>query len=374
MCRISTGAAVLAIAVAAGCAGVDERHAEQMMLGQQYYMNGKFYEAIGRFAAAAEHATNSREKYQATLGVANSSAEYGLKLYEYAEGLLRDKKFAPGKAKWQEADKWHDDAARAFYKCLEMRPNDKIANIGLASLFFRRSTSFSVLPYLETKEGWALRKKERDEAVRQYEIVLSEERGDITKPEHGPECKGAHFHRYLALALFTRSDWDRNDCQEARRHMMVYLNFLKWASQTVAEGMRAVEDTEKIEKEKKMDQFRKQIAETRSLLGDQLKGLKEVQEFWKTEEAFRARLAHVEEMQARSVGKEGHKELTAELERLKGEEKRFPPKEKREAWTLAAHREISALEVLAKEFEEAAQAARKKAKPATPETSEKTGS
>ena len=372
MSRLLTGAAVLM--VAAGCAGVDERHAEQMMLGQQYYMNGKFYEAIGRFAAAAEHASSSREKYQATLGVANSSAEYGLIVYEYAERLLRDNKIAAGKKKWQEADKWHDDAARSFYKCLEMRPADKIANIGLASLFFRRATSFSVLPYLDDEKGRELRRKERDEAVRQYQIVLGEEHGDITKPEHGPECKGAHFHRYLALALFTRSDWDRNDGQEARRHMMVYLNFLKWASQSVAEGMRAVEDTEKIEKEKKMDQFRKQIAETRSLLGDQLKGLKETQEFWKTEDAFRARLRHVEELQIRAVGTERHKELTAELEKLRLDEKKFPPKEKREAWTLAAHREVTALEVLAKEFETAALEARKKPKAATPETSEKMGS
>ncbi|HEU4339915.1 MAG TPA: hypothetical protein VFS19_07585 [Planctomycetota bacterium] len=374
MSRMSTGAAVLAIAVAAGCAGVDERHAEQMMLGQQYYMNEKFYEAIGRFEAAAEHASSSREKYQATLGVANASTEYGLRIYQYAEDLLRDKKFAPGKAKWQEADKWHDNAARAFYKCLEMRPDDKIANIGLASLFFRRATSFSILPYLETEEGRALRRKERDEAVRQYQIVLGDERGDITKPEHGPDCKGAHFHRYLALALFTRSDWDRNDGQEARRHMIVYLNFLKWASRSVEEGMKAVDDAEKIEKEKKMDQFRKQIAETRFLLGDQLKGLREMQEFWKTEGAFRARLRHVEELHARSVGKEGHKDLATELEKLRADEKKFPPKEKREAWTLAARREISALEVLAKEFEEAAQAARKKAKPSTPETPEKMGS
>src|SRR5687768_7786196 len=90
MSKLSAGAAALVVAVAAGCAPVDERHAEQMMLGQQYYMNGKFYEAIGRFSAAVEHATNSREKYQAMLGVAESSAKYGMYVYEFAERLLRD--------------------------------------------------------------------------------------------------------------------------------------------------------------------------------------------------------------------------------------------------------------------------------------------
>src|SRR5687767_13555222 len=102
--------AVVVAALAAGCAEMDERHGEQMMLGQQYYSNGKFYEAIGRFTAAAEFATSRREEYQATLGVANASAEYGLIVYEYAERLLRDNKKSAGMKKWQEADKWHDDS------------------------------------------------------------------------------------------------------------------------------------------------------------------------------------------------------------------------------------------------------------------------
>ena len=327
MCRLAVAVAALA-SILAGCAGVDEHHAEQMMLGQQYYMNGKFYEAIGRFAAAVENASSSRERYQATLGVANASAEYGLIIYEYAERLLRDDKRAAGLKKWQEADKWHDDAARAFYKCLEMRPSDTIANRGLGDLFYRRSTAFSVLPYTETEEGKALRKKERDEAVKQYQIVLAGERGDITKPEHGPECKSSHIHRYLALALFTRSDWEKNDCQEARRHMIVYLNYLKWAHRSIVEGIKPVDDAEKLDKEKRMDAIRKQIAETRALLTDLLKGLEEAYAQWKA-----------------------------------GTEKPPLPKDKRETRMLAAHREIAALQILTQEYDEAAAAAKKKSKP-----------
>ena len=329
MSRIGILAA--ALAVTAGCAAVDERHAEQMMLGQQYYNNGKFYEAIGRFTSAKEHASNSREEYQAILGVANSSAEYGLIVYEYAERLLRDNKIKPGKIKWQEADKWHEDSAKAFYKLLEMRPNDTIANKGLGDLFFRRSTSFTVLPYLETKEGLALRQKERDEAVKQYEIVLAGERGDITRSDHGPACKSPHIHRYLALALFTRSDWDRNDSEEARRHMMVYLNYLKWAHQRMIDGIHTTDDAQKLEKEKRIQEFTKQIGETKALLSDQLKGLKDIYATWQA-----------------------------------GHEKPPLPKEKREAWMLAAHREITALQELKQEFEDAAAAARKKAKAPAP--------
>jgi hypothetical protein len=171
-----------------------------MMLGEQYYRNFKFYEAIGRYTQAAEHANTSRETYQATLGVANASAEYGLIVYEYAERLLRDGKRAAGMKKWEEADKWHEDSARAFYKCLDLRSDDTIANKGLGDLFYRRSTSFTVLPYLETEEGLALRRKERDEAVKQYGIVLAAERGDITLPEHGATARPARAPTSTALS------------------------------------------------------------------------------------------------------------------------------------------------------------------------------
>lgn len=328
MCRFGVVAVLAGVLFAAACAASDERHAEQMMLGQQYYNNGKFYEAIGRFTAAAEHAGTSRETYQATLGVANASAEYGLILYEYAQQLLRDGKRSAGMTKWQEADKWHEDSARAFYKCLEMRPDDTIANKGLGDLFYRRSTSFSVLPYTETKEGVALRQKERDEAVRQYGIVLAAERGDITLPGHGPTCQSPHIHRYLALALLTRSDWDKNDGEEARRHMMVYLNYLRWALQSITTGMvTGPDEALKLDKEKRMDHLRRQITETRSLLSTQLKGLEELVLSWRA-----------------------------------GNEKPPIPAEKREAWILAAHREIIALKELAQAFEDAAAASRKKPK------------
>lgn len=328
MSRIGAVSGILGVLLAAGCAVVDERHAEQMMLGQQYYNNGKFYEAIGRFAAAAEYAGSSREKFQATLGVANASAEYGLIIYEYAERLLRDNKRTAGLKKWQEADKWHEDSARAFYKCLQMRSDDTIANKGLGDLFYRRSTSFSVLPYLETPEGVALRQKERDEAVRQYEIVLAAESGDITLPDHGPKCQSPHIHRYLALALFTRSDWNRKDCEEARRHMIVYLNFLRWAHHTVTEGIQPGGDEQvKVEKERRMEQLRRQITETRSLLSTQLQGLESLYASWKA-----------------------------------GTEKPPLPKEQREGWMLAAKREIVALQHLAQEFEDAAAAKSKKPK------------
>ncbi|HKS16717.1 MAG TPA: hypothetical protein VJU16_05355 [Planctomycetota bacterium] len=364
MCRIGVVAAIVAAAFAPGCAGVDERHAEQMMLAQQYYSNGKFYEAIGRFAAAAEHASSTRERYQATLGVANATAEYGLIVYEVAERYLRDNKRQAGMKKWQEADKWHEDSAKAFYKCLQMRPDDKIANRGLGDLFYRRSTSFSVLPYLEDEKGFTLRKQERDEAVRQYHIVLDDERGDITRPDHGPECKSPHIHRYLALALFTRSDWDKQDGQEARRHMIVYLNFLKWALKTVGEGIQGIDEEVKLEKEKRMEHLRRQIAETRSLLNVQLKGLQEIHAFWQSEPALRvtiqARLREIEKLLSQGSPTENPERLKAEREKLLSDEKKFPPKEKRETWILAAHKEIAALNELAKEFEDAAAASRKK--------------
>ncbi len=332
MSRIGIAAAALGAVLAAGCAGVDERYAEQMMLGQQYFRNDKYYDAIGRFTSAFELASNNRERYQAMLAVAEASTEYGLICYEIAERYLRQNpKHKTGLEKWRDADKWHEDANKAFHKCLEMRSDDTIANYGLGKLYYKRATSFSVLPFTESEKGVAARKLERDEAVRQFQIVLGHERGDITLPEHGPVCQSAHVHRYLAMALLTRSDWDKNDGEEARRHMMVYLNYLKWASKSVSDAQLPGDDPDraKLEKEQRIEYLRRQIVETRSLLATQLQGLEHLVESWKA-----------------------------------GTEKPPLPKDKREVWLDMAQREINALQHLTREFEEAATASRRKPKPA----------
>src|SRR5262245_22906566 len=329
MCRVAV--AVLLVGLSA-CAGEpDTRHKEQMMLGEQYYRNERFYEAIGRYTAAYEVAGNDRERYQAMLAVAESATEYGLICYQQAEDHLRGNRNRPaGLNKWKEGDQWHDDANKAFHKCLDMRPDDPMANIGLGKLYYRRATSYSVLPFTENEKGVAARKAERDESIKQFEIVLKPERDDITVPAHGPNCRSPHAHRYLALALLTRSDWDRNDSEEARRHMMVWLNYLTWGQAHVREGMKAEDDKSKLDKEKRIEALRRQIVETRSLLANQLKGLKDIVETWKA-----------------------------------GTEKPPLPPEKREKWMLAAQREVIALEELNRKFEEVTDA-KKKEKPADP--------
>jgi hypothetical protein len=214
-----------------------------------------------------------------------------------------------------------------------MRPDDTIANVGLGNLFYKRATSFTVLPFTESKEGVEARQKERDEAVRQFQIVLKSERGDITVPDHGPRCQSPHIHRYLGLALFTRSDWDKNDLEEARRHMMVYLNYLRWALKSISESNPPSDnpDQAKLEKEARLERVRRQIGETRSLLTDQLKDIKNKLAAW---------------------------DADVECKLL--------PKDKRETWMNAAKREIAALQNLDREFEEAARASKTKPKPTSP--------
>ena len=331
MCRIGAALAAIVSALALGCAGgPDPRHAEQMTLAQHYYVNGKFYEAIGAFVRAVQNASNGREEYQATLGVANASAEYGLVLYEAAESLLRNNNRGPGLARWKEADQWHADANKAFNKCLLLRPGDKIANYNLGCFFYRRTTSFTVLPFLENEKGVAQRKAERDEAIRQFQIALSPERGDITLPKHVSECQSTHAHRYLGLVLLIRSDWDKNDGEEARRHLMVYLNYLRVTFKNVSDNPLNTDDIEqsKLTKEKSLERLRREISDTRHLLSTQHRGLQELLETW-----------------------EARKEKPA------------LPEEKREAMINAARREVAALNHLSLEFDEAVRPARKPQQP-----------
>jgi hypothetical protein len=110
--------------------------------------------------------------------------------------------------------------------------------------------------------------------------------------------------------------------------MIVYLNYLRWALSAITTGMQTgADEALKLDKEKRMDQLRRQIIETRSLLSTQLKGLEEQVQVWRA-----------------------------------GTEKPQLPASKREAYILAAHREIIALKELSQAFEEAATANKKKAK------------
>jgi tetratricopeptide (TPR) repeat protein len=324
--------AIAALGLAAGCAQMSEEYKQQMFLGESFYNGFKFYEAIGNYTKAVEAAQNDDERYKALLGVANSSTEHGLAIYQHAETLIRNRNKIAGNAKVAEADKWHDNANRTFAKLLEMRPRDTIANYYLALFLYKRATTFSELPYPGTELGKSQRRKERDEAVRQFQIVLAEERGDITDPKHVAECRSPQVHRYLALALFTRSDWDRNDHQEARRNLMVYLNLLKKSHTAVTESPLSTDDPEraKLDKEQRLERLRREISDTRSLLHFQHKGLGGLIEKW----------------QAKTEN---------------------PPisDDKREMWINAAKREVAALNVLSREFEEAAEATRKKPETAT---------
>jgi len=323
---VSVVLAAVAVAGAAGCAEMSEDYRQQMYLGETFYNNQKFYESIGNFTRAVEASQNNDEKYKALLGVANAATEHGLNIYTHAESLIRNRNRSAGAVKCAEADQWHDTANRSFAKLLEMRPKDTIANYYLGLFLYKRATSFSELPYPGTERGMAQRRKERDGAVEEFTKVLATERGDITSQKHVGECKSPQVHRYLALALFARSDWDRNDGENARRNLMVYLNLLKNSQGAVVDNPNAAEDPDgaKLEKERRMERLRKEIADTRSLLHEQYKGCQQLVVMW-----------------------EGRKEQPP------------IPEEKRELWINAAKREVHALADLSREFKEATQAARK---------------
>ncbi|MBI4566632.1 MAG: hypothetical protein HY716_18295 [Planctomycetes bacterium] len=320
--RTVTALAALVAAVLASCADTErrEQYSIQMELGQTYYRGGHFEQSIGRFTEAAELADGKTEVYQATLGVGVAAAEYGHQLYEVAENLIRNRKKEMGEQKLARADQMHGLANKAFNKLLQLRPHDRAANYYLGLLFFRRATTAAQLPYPATEGGIAQRKRERDEAIRQFEIVLADESGDITRLDHvrAKRCDSPQGHRYLGLALLTRSDMAGGDTESGRAHLIAYLNFVRANIDHLTPQLAQTTDLgEKKFVEAEIEKFKKELVQMQGLLRDLLAGLKDMLAVWE-------------------AGKE-----TPSLTQLE-----------REARVNAARREIAALETLTRSFGE----------------------
>lgn len=282
-----TAFAVLA-ALLAGCSGdpeKTERWKEQMMLGEHYYMNRKFEDAVGRYTDAIEFCQDDNEIYKATLGAATSASEYSMSLYEQAENLFTARNSTMAKKTLDRADQMASVAHKGFHKLLQLRPHDTIANYYLGLFFYKRATAVGQLPYPATEKGAAQRKKERDEALANFRIVLTKEGSDdITKPEHGPKCSGPHAHRYMSLSLLTRMDWDRNDGEAARAHMTCYLNYILWLREKVKRDWPQTDENEKRLKEKELDRLWQELGQTQGLFKDTVKSIAENLKRWESNE------------------------------------------------------------------------------------------
>ncbi len=327
---IALAAALLVLAACETDPEVIERFNEQMFLGQHFFKNGKFEESLGRYSEAREKATTESQRYQATLGAGTAAAEYSMVLYEAAESLFVAKNAPMARKTLDRADNMASVANQAYTKLLQMRPADTIANYYLGLFFFKRATAIGQLPYPATPEGGAQRRKERDEAMRQFRIVLQDERGDITAREHGPSCASPQAHRYLSLALFTRMNWETADGEHARFHMACYLNYIFWLREKVKKEWPQEDEKQKRDKEKELERLWQELWSTQGLFKDTLRGIVDAAKRWEsgTDPEFEALTREEKEKRSNAATREIGA-LEAILNRYEVEAKKFRDAEKR---------------------------------------------
>ena len=285
--------AVIAAAVA-GCAtgekSQEEREFEgQMYLGDQMFKNSKFEDAVRAYRRAVQLQPNN---YKATIGLGASCSEASLTLYVEAERLLGVRQHDAAMRNIERADDYVAMAKKCFARGLEMRPDDRVANYNIGLMYYKRATTPYNLPYpsqleppdeikkdptalakwMETYEkrkvGVEHRRKERDEAIDQFKRVLSIEKTALEAPEHVTHCASPQAHRYLALALLTRGNWEgaENDTELARRHLCVYLAWILGCRQQLVEKAPNKSAEEKAQKEKDLEFFDRELLELKEIL------------------------------------------------------------------------------------------------------------
>lgn len=279
-------AAILA-GVGAGCATESEQFKQNMYLGRYWFKNGRFGESADRFRAALEERP---ETFEAVRGLANAASEYSHELYGRAEDMLATNKRELGLKHLADADSWSQIAMKAFTKAFEMEPGRKEMKYDFALMLYKRSTSRRNVPYPAAEDvpevyvgtpqeekwrkGFEQRRKELDEAIRQFEIVLEGEPGNLGSIAHVRVCKAEHAHRYLGLALFLRSDWERSDGMRGRAHLHAYVTAIQAAREQILKFQAANEEAQ-LAKDREMKQLDVEISEVKGLIRDRLKLLQE---------------------------------------------------------------------------------------------------
>ncbi len=289
----STLLAVVAAALAGCAAGEkspDEKEWEaQMYLGEQMFKNSKFEDAVRAYRRAVQL---KPDNYQATIGLGASCSEASLTLYVEAERLLAVRQRDVAKRNIDRADEYVLMAKKCFARGLEMRPNDRVANYNLGLMYYKRATTPYNLPYpsqleppdevrrdavalakwMETYEarkvGVEARRNERDEAISQFLQVLKIEKVALDAPTHVTHCASPQAHRYLALALLTRGNWEgtENDTELARRHLSVFLAWVLAVRQHIVEKAPNKSAEEKAQKEKELEFFDRELLDLKEIL------------------------------------------------------------------------------------------------------------
>ncbi len=255
---------------------------QNMELAKYWFENGHFMEAVGRYKAVLEA---RRDYYPALIGLGNSAGEASHQLYVEADDAFGGDRRDIGLRALSEADEYARLANNAFQRCMQVRTNDLVANYGFGLFLYNRSVTLRNLPYPASPEpppdvlkfeekakswraGYKQRIDELKKSIEQFELVLNGDGGGLGTVEHLRRCKSSQAHRYLGLALFMRSDWDKRDGDVARAHLSAFAVYVVDLREAVIKLKPATSDDEKKVKEAEMRRLNQDIMELKALMRD----------------------------------------------------------------------------------------------------------
>lgn len=272
----------------AGCASVSETFRQNMYVAKYWFDNGRFKESADRYRAAVEEQPDS---YDAVIGLANAAAEISHDLYGQADDAMTADKREAAARLLPEADSWAKLANQAFAKAMRLGPSSRQANYGMGLFLYKRATSDRNAPYPASpdvpdhlrgtareaawKEGYEQRRKELNEAIRQFALVLERDPATGGRPGHLSGCLSIQAHRYLGLALFLRSDWNQSDGPRARDQLLTYLAGVGEFREYVVRNWPGAKPDEKTAKEREMKRLEVELSDVKLLLRDRVAVLRE---------------------------------------------------------------------------------------------------
>jgi tetratricopeptide (TPR) repeat protein len=203
MSKVWAALAILPLlGVLGGCHTCDDHDKSTMAVvnAKSVYDAGKFDLAKQVFMRALEYCPDN---YDALIGYANATREYGTMLYARADATARSGKLEAAKKEVEEANQNHMESDRAFRSALMLQEDDLAPHYGLGQLYYQRATSPVAYPY--AIDDRVNRREARDRAIQEFNVVMASQPNLL------------QVRRYLGLALFAAGNFD-----EGRRHLKAY--------------------------------------------------------------------------------------------------------------------------------------------------------
>ena len=238
------GVALLIVPAVWGCHTCDDHSKSDFAVvnAKSQFDAGRFDIAKQIFNRALEHCPDN---YDALIGFANASREYGTMLYARTDATARAGKPEAAKKEFEEASMNHAQSERAFRSALMLREEDLAPHYGLGQLYYQRATSPVGYPYpLDDRVN---RREARDTAIKEFEMVR------VQYPNL------LQVRRYLGLALFAAGKFDQGRDHLRAYHDRMQTEYNKWLS------FRPTTDSEKEVKRIELTNVENDIASVREV-------------------------------------------------------------------------------------------------------------